>query len=308
MPAGNFDAILFDAGGVLVLPDPTVLGPVLAYHGGDTSVAAHVRAHYAGMAAKSVAGVGEAFWLEYNRAYVRAVGVAEAEADLAAVVLERTRNAWLWRWAVPSSVVGLRALHEAGVPLGVVCYRVASVRQPLLNVLNIIQTIPSIALFGILIPPLAWLAANAPLASELGISGIGAAPALIALFGYALLPVVTNTLAGLNGVPEATRDAALGMGMTDGQKFLRVELPLAFPVILTGIRIVLVQNIGLATIAALIGGGGFGVFVFQGMGQTAIDLILLGALPTVFLSFAAAVVLDALVELSARRGNARSAA
>ncbi|MCB1474937.1 MAG: ABC transporter permease [Rhodobiaceae bacterium] len=202
----------------------------------------------------------------------------------------------------------LAAAVVAGVPLGVVCYRVASVRQPLLNVLNIIQTIPSIALFGILIPPLAWLAANAPLASELGISGIGAAPALIALFGYALLPVVTNTLAGLNGVPEATRDAALGMGMTDGQKFLRVELPLAFPVILTGIRIVLVQNIGLATIAALIGGGGFGVFVFQGMGQTAIDLILLGALPTVFLSFAAAVVLDALVELSARRGNARSAA
>ena len=131
VPAGNFDAILFDAGGVLVLPDPTVLGPVLAYHGGDVTVAAHVRAHYAGMAAKSVAGVGETFWLEYNRAYVRAVGVTEDEADLAAVVLERTRNAWLWRWAVPSSVVGLRALHEAGVPLGVVSNASGQIEQVL---------------------------------------------------------------------------------------------------------------------------------------------------------------------------------
>lgn len=90
--------------------------------------------------------------------------------------------------------------------------------------------------------------------------------------------------------------------MTGRQVMLRVDLPLAFPVLLTAIRIVLVQNIGLATIAALIGGGGFGVFVFQGMGQTATDLILLGALPTVILAFAAAVVLDALVEMSKGRG------
>jgi osmoprotectant transport system permease protein len=90
------------------------------------------------------------------------------------------------------------------------------------------------------------------------------------------------------------------MGMTGWQRLLSVELPLAFPVILTAIRIVLVQNIGLATIAALIGGGGFGVFVFQGIGQTAMDLVLLGAVPTVALAFATAVILDALVELSAR--------
>ncbi|MGE0232959.1 MAG: hypothetical protein AB7S46_14365, partial [Flavobacteriaceae bacterium] len=102
----------------------------------------------------------------------------------------------------------LAAAAIAGVPLGILCFRVAAIREPLLNVLNIVQTIPSIALFGILIPPLAWLAANAPLASSLGISGIGAAPALIALIGYALLPVVTNTLAGLAGVPAAARDAA----------------------------------------------------------------------------------------------------
>ena len=93
------------------------------------------------------------------------------------------------------------------------------------------------------------------------------------------------------------------MGMTDRQLLTRIELPLAFPVILTGIRIVLVQNIGLVTIAALIGGGGFGTFVFQGMGQTAMDLVLLGAAPTVALAFAAAVLLDAAVDLT-RRGAA----
>ena len=131
--------------------------------------------------------------------------------------------------------------------------------------------------------------------------GIGAAPALVALFLYSLLPVVANTVVGLAGVPRAANDAATGIGMTERQRLFGVELPLAFPVILTGIRIVLVQNIGLATIAALIGGGGFGVFVFQGIGQTAMDLVLLGAVPTVALAFAAAIMLDALVEMTVHR-------
>jgi osmoprotectant transport system permease protein len=196
----------------------------------------------------------------------------------------------------------------AGVPLGVLCFRSARLRSPVLNVLNIVQTIPSIALFGLLIAPLAWVAATVPGAAALGIAGIGVAPALVALFAYSLLPVVSNTVAGLEAVPRQARDAAAGMGMTERQRLVEVEAPLAFPVILTGIRIVLVQNIGLATIAALIGGGGFGVFVFQGMGQTATDLILLGAIPTVLLAFAAAVVLDALVEMSAHRNvRARTA-
>ena len=132
-----------------------------------------------------------------------------------------------------------------------------------------------------------------PGAAAIGIRGIGTAPAFVALFLYSLLPVVANTVVGLAGVPRAANDAARGMGMTDRQRLFQVEFPLAFPVILTGIRIVLVQNIGLATIAALIGGGGFGVFVFQGIGQTAMDLVLLGAVPTVALAFAAAVMLDA---------------
>ena len=191
-----------------------------------------------------------------------------------------------------------------GIPLGVLSRRSRGLRTLSLNVLNMIQTIPSIALFGLLIAPLAWVAANVPVAAAIGVSGIGAAPAMVALIGYSLLPMVANTIVGLEGVPAAATDAARGMGMTTWQRLVQVEMPLAFPVILTGIRIVLVQNIGLATVAALIGGGGFGVFVFQGIGQNAMDLVLLGAVPTVALAFAAAVVLDAAVEMAEGRGRA----
>ena len=194
----------------------------------------------------------------------------------------------------------LGAAVLVGLPLGVLCHRVPRIRGATLQLLNLIQTIPSIALFGILMVPLAALAAAVPAAAELGISGIGAAPAVVALFLYSLLPVVANTTIGLARVSPAAVDAARGMGMTDRQVLSKVELALALPVIVTGIRIVLVQNIGLVTIAALIGGGGFGTFVFQGVGQTAIDLVLLGAIPTVALAFASAVVLDALVDVMNR--------
>src|SRR3569833_1897633 len=190
-----------------------------------------------------------------------------------------------------------------GIPIGILCARVPRVKAAILNTLNGVQTIPSIALFGLLLAPRACIAATVPGAAAIGIAGIGAAPALVALFLYSLLPVVANTVAGLDGVPPEAEEAARGMGMTSTQRLLQVELPLAFPVILTGIRIVLVQNIGLATVAALIGGGGFGVFVFQGVGQTAMDLVLLGAVPTVALAFAAGALLDAVVEMVSRGGR-----
>ncbi|WP_183458398.1 ABC transporter permease [Mesorhizobium huakuii] len=201
----------------------------------------------------------------------------------------------------------LAAAVIVGLPLGILCHRVERLRAGVLNVLNIIQTIPSIALFGLLIAPLGWVATHVPGAAALGIRGIGTAPAFVALFLYSLLPVVANTVVGLAGVPRAANDAARGMGMTDRQRLFGVEFPLAFPVILTGIRIVLVQNIGLATIAALIGGGGFGVFVFQGVGQTAMDLVLLGAVPTVALAFAAAIILDAVIEMTATKRRVETA-
>ncbi len=183
------------------------------------------------------------------------------------------------------------------LPAGILCHRVPRLRPGLLGTLNVIQTIPAIALFGILIAPLGALSAAVPLAARLGVSGIGAAPAAVALFLYSLLPIVANTSTGLGRVSPATVEAARGMGMTSWQTLASVELALALPVIITGVRIVLVQNIGMTTIAALIGGGGLGTFIFQGIGQAAIDLVLLGAIPTVTLAFSAAVLLDALVEV-----------
>jgi osmoprotectant transport system permease protein len=214
-----------------------------------------------------------------------------------------------WREARQHLVLALGSLAAAcllGFPLGLLGHRVRPVRVALLQGLGIVQTIPSIALFGMLMVPLGVLAAHVPLAAALGIRGIGAAPAFVALFLYSLLPIVANTVLGLNQVPARVVDAARGMGLSKRQRLTAVELPLALPFILAGIRIVLVQNLGLATIAALIGGGGFGTFVFQGIGQSAIDLVLLGAIPTVALSFAAAIILDAVIDLAKGRSHDRA--
>jgi osmoprotectant transport system permease protein len=192
----------------------------------------------------------------------------------------------------------LAAALLVALPLGLLCHRVPRLKAAVLGALNFVQTVPSIALFGILMAPLAALAAAFPALAALGVSGIGAAPAVVALFLYSLLPIVGNVVVGLSRVSPAAVDAARGMGLTGGQVLRQIELPLALPTILTGIRIVLVQNIGLVTIAALIGGGGLGAFVFQGIGQTAIDLVLLGAIPTVALAFSASVLLDAVTDLT----------
>jgi osmoprotectant transport system permease protein len=210
-----------------------------------------------------------------------------------------TRADQFWSQARAHLELAFGALAIAviiGLPLGIVCFWVPKLRAVLLQGLSLIQTIPSLALFGLLMLPLGYLATHVPLAAALGIRGIGAAPALIALVLYSLLPIVANTVVGLEGVDPAVRDAAAGMGLTRRQILTGVDLPLALPVILTGIRIVLVQAIGLVTVAALIGGGGFGVFIFQGLGQTAMDLVLLGAVPTVFFAFSSAVILDAVAD------------
>lgn len=112
--------MLFDAGGVFLLPDPTVLAPLLAPYGGDPSIEAHVRAHYSGMAAKSAAGSTEGFWGDYNLAYVESVGVPANDVAYAAHVLERTRNAFVWRWPMADSVKALALLVASGMPVGVV--------------------------------------------------------------------------------------------------------------------------------------------------------------------------------------------
>ena len=224
-------------------------------------------------------------------------------ADLSIAAEYRARAPAFWRAGRDHLVLAFGSFAAAGLvglPLGLAIQRGRGWRQPVLAALTLVQTIPSIALFGLLIAPLAWLAAHVPLAARLGVAGIGMAPAMIALFLYSLLPIVANTVAGLDAVPDAARDAAAGMGMTEGQRLALVGLPLALPAILAGARIVLVQNIGLAAVGALIGAGGFGSFIFQGIGQTAADLILLGVLPIVALAFLTTALMDLAIATAAR--------
>jgi osmoprotectant transport system permease protein len=187
-----------------------------------------------------------------------------------------------------------------GVPLGIAAQRRQRLRARVLPFLNIVQTIPSIALFGLLIGPLAALASLVPALAKFGISGIGLAPAILALVLYSLLPIVRNTVAGLDNVPAAIRDAASGLGMTPRQRFWRVELPLALPVFLAGLRITTVQAIGLAAVAALIGAGGLGAIIFQGLFANAQDLVLLGTLPLIALALLADASLRLVAQATSR--------
>lgn len=182
-----------------------------------------------------------------------------------------------------------------GLLLGGLAWRYPRVNGAFFSVLNFLQTIPSIALFALLMVPLSWLAMRYPTLHEMGISGIGTAPSVIALVLYTLLPLARNTYTGLAGVPADTREAARGMGMTKAQIFRHIMIPLSLPMVLSGVRIVIVQLIGLTVVAALIGAGGLGIFVWEGLGQYALDLVLLGALPTIALAVLADVFLQGVI-------------
>jgi osmoprotectant transport system permease protein len=174
-----------------------------------------------------------------------------------------------------------------GTPLGLWAARSRRARGVVLGVTGAIQTVPSLALLGLLVVPLAALGAAFPVVRALGIRGIGAAPALIVLTLYVLLPVVRGTYVGLTSVDAAAVDAGRGMGMRRAQLLWRVELPLAAPLIVDGIRTASVLVIGITTLTAFAGARNLGVLVFEGLGQFAPDLILLGALPIVALAIAA---------------------
>ncbi len=158
-----------------------------------------------------------------------------------------------------------------GVPLGIIVSKSEKLGKVILGVANIFQTIPSLALFGFIIP--------LPI-----IGGIGYKPAVIVLFLYALLPIIKNTYIGINSVDDAVIESAKGMGMTSKQILLMVILPLSFPIIMGGIRVATVINIGTATIAALIGAGGLGDFIFRGISMSDTGIILAGAIPTTVLA------------------------
>lgn len=164
-----------------------------------------------------------------------------------------------------------------GVPLGILISRRTSLNKPVLASANIIQTIPSLALFGFLLP-VPWLGARSDRL------------AILALTLYALLPIIRNTYTGIRGVDPAVVEAGRGMGLTESQLLFQVQLPLAVSVILSGIRVAIVISVGLATIAAAIGAGGLGEFIFRGLAMVDDRVILAGAIPAAILALLADVV------------------
>jgi osmoprotectant transport system permease protein len=168
-----------------------------------------------------------------------------------------------------------------GVPLGIVVARRPWLSKPILGTANVAETIPSLALFGFLLP-VPWLGDRADRL------------AIVALTLYALLPIIRNTSAGITGVDAAVREAARGMGMTDRQILWRVELPLSIPTVIAGVRIATVLTIGIATIAAAVGAGGLGEFIFRGLAMVNNQLILAGAVPAALLALAADFMLGVL--------------
>ena len=164
--------------------------------------------------------------------------------------------------------------------------------------LGIVQTIPSIALFGVLIAPMSKLSEALPFLRALGINGTGPAPAIIALTLYSLLPLVRGFYTGFSEVATEVKEAASAIGFGARKMFFEVELPLALPALISGLRVVTIQAIGLASVAALIGAGGLGTFIFQGIGQYALDLVLVGALPVILLALLANLIFDMLSALA----------
>jgi osmoprotectant transport system permease protein len=187
-------------------------------------------------------------------------------------------------------LVGIAMLFAVaiGVPLGILLTRKPKLKTLILGSTNIVQTIPSLALFGLLLP-LPWLGARADRL------------AIFALALYALLPVVRNTYVGIVGISEPVREAAVAMGLTSRQLLWHVELPLASPVILAGIRVATVITIGVATIAAAIGAGGLGEFIFRGIAMVDNGVILAGAIPAAAMALLADFLLGGIEKLLARR-------
>ena len=184
--------------------------------------------------------------------------------------------------------VSVGAAMVIGIPLGIWCARNLRAGRVALRIVDTIQTIPSLALFGLLIP--------VPL-----IGGIGMRTAIVALILYSLLPIVRNTLTGIRGVDPIVVDAGVAMGMTPRQLLRSVELPLAMPTIVAGIRIATVIGIGVATIAAAIGGGGLGTLIFRGVAMVDTRLMLEGALPAAGLALVSDLVLSAVERMLIQR-------
>jgi osmoprotectant transport system permease protein len=212
------------------------------------------------------------------------MGLAEFFARHGGEILESTgEHIWLVAWTMLLAI-------GIGVPLGILVTRRPWLAKPIIGGANVAETIPSLALFGFLLA-LPWLGNRADRL------------AIVALTLYALLPIIRNTSAGISGVDPAVREAARGMGMTDGQVLWRVELPLSMPTVIAGVRVSTVLTIGIATIAAAVGAGGLGEFIFRGLAMVDDRVILAGAIPAALLALAADFLLT-LLERRLRPGRA----
>jgi osmoprotectant transport system permease protein len=196
------------------------------------------------------------------------------------IMLRTFEHLWMVIAAIALAVI-------IGMPLGFALVGRQSLRRWVLGAANVIQTIPSLALFGFLIP--------VPL-----FGGIGPTTAIVALTLYALLPILQNTYAGISGVDPAVIETARAMGMTSRQVLWQVQLPLSMGVLMAGVRVATVITIGVATIAAAIGAGGLGVFIFRGVAMASNSVILAGALPAAMLALTADLILGALQHRLAR--------
>jgi osmoprotectant transport system permease protein len=213
-------------------------------------------------------------------------------------VAHRAELATLFGQHVVLVAISTTAAIAIGVPLGIVASRRPRLSAPVVGIANIVQTIPSLAMFGFLLP--------VPL-----IGGVGARAAVVVLILYGLLPIVRTTIAGLNGIDASIREAGVAIGMTPGELLRQVELPLALPSIVAGVRVAAVVGVGAATIAAAIGAGGLGEYIYRGLSMVDTTVILAGAIPAALLALAVDALLLALErQLSARRRRAsrRSAA
>ncbi len=238
---------------------------------------------------KSFAEVAHAFLASDGKAGARALPAARLGTGLAAAVANKLFDASLWRLTrqhVLLVLVSVALACLAGIPLGVLAAFAPRLRQAVLGLAGVLQTIPSLALLAMLIPAL---------------GRIGTVPALVALVVYALLPVVRNTCTGILGVPPGLRLAALALGLTPRQRLLHVDLPLALPVILAGVKTAAVMSVGTATIAAFIGAGGYGERITIGLALNDNAMLLAGAIPAAVLALATQALFELVERFAARR-------
>ncbi|MFQ6104899.1 MAG: ABC transporter permease [Candidatus Glassbacteria bacterium] len=209
------------------------------------------------------------------------------KSSMTQFLVERAPDLWnrtLEHFMLTGISVGIAIL--IGLTLGFWISRNSLVRSPILGISGIVQTVPSLALLGFLLPFL----------------GIGVKPAIVALSLYAILPIIRNTYTGITEVPPEVIEAAKGMGFTDRQQLFLVELPLAMPVIIAGIRTATVISVGVATLAAFIGAGGLGFFIFRGISMGDNRLIMLGAIPAALMALLLDFIIG-LIERTLQRGT-----